>query len=319
MTNFTSPYLEPATPQVIQPSPVQTPSATPESPSKRSYKIISLILIPVLAILAMITLYVMTQARTMYKEASATPTPMPSPIASADPTATWQTYTSTDYGFTFKYPLDNKVSEKVPGYYVITKQDESVPQAGVSIEARMSGPYEAYDTAKKYFTDSFINSETSVSGMWEIFQGKGKDGMLKGVEFRSAITKYKTGAIEVEVLANTDYINQFDQILSTFKFAESNTNPTESLIKSAIVDTTYTTNKVAGISRENINVTITKISGDYAMGTVSVNRPEGQPGQVWYATHHDGKWTQIWAGQEPPSCELMTEWKFPQNIFECAK
>lgn len=151
------------------------------------------------------------------------------PTAVPDPTAYWKTYVYGKYGYSFKYPSEYAVEERAPGFVVIVAPEEHVAQSGISIESRLLGHYADYADTKNIITSTNAISETKTLGDWEIFQGTGKDGMLRGVEFRFGIAPYKTGAIEVETLATTPYVKVFDQILSTFIFTDTTTTPTPSI------------------------------------------------------------------------------------------
>jgi hypothetical protein len=102
-----------APPTPIVEAPVSpAPIAVQPVPNKK-FSALLLILVPILIGTAVIGIYVMLQARTMYQEAIATPTPSPSPIASVDPTADWQTYTNNLFLFSFKYPSKYSLTDNL--------------------------------------------------------------------------------------------------------------------------------------------------------------------------------------------------------------
>jgi hypothetical protein len=144
--------------------------------------------------------------------------------ATPDPTSNWKTFVSSSYGFSFKHPDTFEVKENAPGYFVITPTLENAfsgsLEQGISIDARLTGPYSNIDTARQSITEPLIISENVKIYEWEVYQGVGKDGMLKGVEFRMAITPYKTGVIKVETITNAKFLEIFDKVLSTFKFTQ---------------------------------------------------------------------------------------------------
>jgi hypothetical protein len=154
----------------------------------------------------------------------ATQTPSPAEAKAQEGTANWKTYTNTKYGFSFKYPDGFQVKERASGYFVITTTSENSfngsLQEGISIDARLLGSYANIDSARNTISNSLVVSENKKVSNWEVTQGVGKDGMLKGVEFRQAIIPYKTGVIEVETITNAKYLSIFDQILSTFQFTK---------------------------------------------------------------------------------------------------
>lgn len=146
------------------------------------------------------------------------PSSSPVPTASIDLTADWKTYISDKYGFSFKYPGDFKVEERAPGFFVITSPTEHTPQGGISLDARQSGSYQTLEKAQDYINTTFTVSKTETVNDWSVFNGIGKEEMLKGLKFKLAITPYQSGAIEAETIDSEPYSSLFNQILSTFKF-----------------------------------------------------------------------------------------------------
>jgi hypothetical protein len=207
------------------PQPMSHPSITTQ-PNPSKFLTILLTLVVLISLSGLVYFYLQTQSLKQQLVLQTKPTPTISDTPkiqtspTTDPTANWETYTNKDLHITFQYPDQFVVVEPAPGFLKIKNDNDPVAQAGISIETRGSGPYTTYSEAQSYFQDSFNVTETKNVGMWQIFQGIGKEGMLKGVEFRSGIIEYRGGALEMEVLADTEYIQYFDQILSTFKFTE---------------------------------------------------------------------------------------------------
>lgn len=133
-------------------------------------------------------------------------------------TSNWKTYTSSKYGFTFKYPQDYQVEERVDGFFVITVSDGGAPQEGISIDARLQGIYETFEKAQNWINTDLQISQTSQIGNWSIFIGVGKEGMIKNIEFKHAISPYKNGAIGVETINNSPYKDIFEDIVKSFQF-----------------------------------------------------------------------------------------------------
>ncbi len=220
------------TPNTI-PTSINPPMPTPAQKNNNSVIIVLCLLIAILVGVSAY-LYGVNQGKLQSSQSQNnvtvnTPTEIPNNLTSTQPilpTTTpdsmtnWKTYTYQKYDYSFKYPSNYTVEERAPGFLVITSPEEHVAQGGISIESRLTGPYANYTNSKRMITTTNTISETKTINNWEIFQGIGNDGMLKGVEFRFGIAPYKTGAIEVETLANTQYINIFDQILATFKFTQ---------------------------------------------------------------------------------------------------
>lgn len=128
----------------------------------------------------------------------------------------FKTYTSTKYGFSFKYPQDYKVEERVDGFFVITAPGEHVPQGGISIDARLQGIFETYEKAVNYYTTSLELSYNVQKPNVSVFIGVGKEGQIKGIEFQNAVLRYKTGALGLETINVEPYKSIFGTILSNF-------------------------------------------------------------------------------------------------------
>jgi hypothetical protein len=89
----------------------------------KKFPILLLFLIPILVIVAVISIYVLLQARTMYQQTIVIPSP--TPVVAVDPTADWQTYTNSELGFSFKYPQGwNENDENSPGIISFTQNTE---------------------------------------------------------------------------------------------------------------------------------------------------------------------------------------------------
>jgi hypothetical protein len=203
------------TPPVLPQTPVE-----PEKP-KKSY---TWLLILALFVLAAGLSFFAWESYRLKSQLAQVVQPSIEPSSSVNSTAGWKTYSNEALGFSFSYPEEYQVEERVPGFLLIVKPSENVAQAGISLETRLNSPYQTYASAQEYIKNTFDLLETKKINQWEVFKAKGKEGMLIGLEFRLAIAPYKTGAIEMDVLENTDYVNNLDQILSTFKF--SNTEQT---------------------------------------------------------------------------------------------
>lgn len=97
------------TPQPV-PAASPPPTKTPTSPkSKKKLWIVLIIIVLFLIIVGGASAFFIIQ------ESSQTPTPTPTPVLqtptpTSDPTADWQTYTNTEFGFSFKYPQNMKTS-----------------------------------------------------------------------------------------------------------------------------------------------------------------------------------------------------------------
>ena len=134
-----------------------------------------------------------------------------------DPTADWKTYTAN--GFTFRYPGDFIVEERDKNFFVITlEKDKLIPQAGISIDAKLLGNFASYDVAVSKTKESLTNITTQELPNGIKISGKVGPGFGENLSINKALLKYKGGALNVETLINEPYSEIFDQILSTFKF-----------------------------------------------------------------------------------------------------
>lgn len=61
-------------------------------------------------------------------------------------------------------------------------------------------------------------------------------------------------------------------------------------------------------------VSVGKVAGDFAVG--SVNQIEGG-GSVWFAQKVQGKWKKIFGGQNPPTCDSISQYKMPKELSNC--
>ena len=145
------------------------------------------------------------QRQQLAQEVVPTFTPRPSVTATADPVADWKTYTNTQYGFEFKYPNN---------YTVSTNQSTNVAPA-------VSSPYVDVEI-RNYQIPSLIGGNSITIGEVIAIKypiGGNRDG---GIEYQidipsSNITIFFGGKNS----SSLNYVSEYDQILSTFKFTPS--------------------------------------------------------------------------------------------------
>lgn len=323
---------------------IDVPVSRLDIPSHKKSPILLFIALALLSVVSVFAIYLFLQVRTLTLDATATPTPNPTPIASVDPTEDWQTYTNVKYKYQIKYPSDYvvgytnfftgtfDVSNGKEELVTILPKPEDVFRDFIEIQTineklgkknfkeileetyrlQKQNPLttrisEIYPTSYNGIkvSEYVFSSQAIYTPSWG---SESQGGEYKVVMFTQDDITYAI------ILTNKGQV--FDQILSNFKFTTN--ADLESTLTSVIRESTYAANK-SGVAKDQINVMVSKIDGEYAQGTVIISQAEGNPGSVWFASFHDGKWTQVWAGQEPPSCELMTEWNFPTSIFECAQ
>lgn len=184
------------------------------------------------------------------------PTLSPSPTSTPDPTANWKIYTSSEFGFTFKYPQDWDVKKETPEivkyrefgspdfesgkmfggcdlYIQNTRQPSTVIALDI-IEPEVDGVFcwsagHFYDYSKR--TISTLEKPATIGVMkWKVVDkyAKTPGGQLvtpewKGDMFQifSEFAKNRhdfTLALVYNTKQDTQAEKTFDQILSTFKF-----------------------------------------------------------------------------------------------------
>lgn len=146
----------------------------------------------------------------------------PSPSPYIDPTSDWQVYSNPSYNFSFKYPLNYRVQERVKGFLVLVKEGEPVAQAGISFDMRSIPTKSSFESIVKELYDTMNISKTYTvqagDNSWSVYEGEGKEGMIQGIKFVTAVILQNSKLIRTETIATSEYLENFNQILSTFKF-----------------------------------------------------------------------------------------------------
>ena len=215
--------VAPVSPEVDTAQPTSV-AVSSETPKKRFPLMIMAAVLIILAAVAVVVYVFGSKLSTTKSISTPTPIALATPSSTPEPTAVWKTYNERNNSFSFKYPPGYKVEERISGFIVISMVDASTSGGltdGINIDARTLGPYSSVSSAEASIRSSLKISETSKINTWQVFQGTGLEGMLKGVGFRQAIAPYKTGAIEAEVVLTGLYTDIFDQVLSTFEFQAS--------------------------------------------------------------------------------------------------
>lgn len=202
-------------------------------------------------IIAVILLVLLSSAYILGKNNSSkqSPTPLGSPkptAQTADPTADWKTYTNSDLGFSFKYPPDSKL--KVNCHDCGTSDiDISFPNDTYTlIQIGSTSNYDRDKPTVKDIVDSLIYVRKFSTDPYT--QQIRSPITLDGVEGEKLFSEEKIGDfirddIEIYVIKDKKlYSLDFrfeaknkqkmstlaDQILSTFKFTDSNTSVQDS-------------------------------------------------------------------------------------------
>lgn len=331
---------------VVQPTAPQPPSdpkslmdrtIEPSKPAKSPLVPMLLVLFLVASALAVYFYFFPRTTPTALTDSS--PTPASSATASADPTADWQTYTDQGMGYSVKYPMEANLNLYEKKYFRVSymghKQIESgrtetslfdgysvtiVPTTdGNSLDEIYTKRVESFDNACDP-TQMGQSSKITISGYQAIKYSASCLG-----DYTTYIINHNNSFVDITLMTTGDgedlpkYLAVTNQILSTFKFTDdtSPTNSDESELISTITKVALANNTNPDLSVNDITIKVQKLTSTHAMGTLQWQLPDGQPGSVWFAAKHDGVWTQVWGGQEPPDCNLMEEWNFPSSVFEC--
>ncbi|KKP92828.1 MAG: hypothetical protein UR98_C0017G0020 [Parcubacteria group bacterium GW2011_GWA1_36_12] len=196
-----------------------------------------LIIIPVAFVLGIVATFLYfqlkpkptTPSQATQTEQVSTPTTSPkaSPQQATDETANWKTYTSS-CGFSFKYPADYKVTYKQNVCEPESHQDATIksPDEGqtlwINIQIDGTKKYKTFDEAINGFVGwpkqdqelTKIQGEPAVRAKLRENQ---QAGFNRGVSTGILILRNGTFYL-FSVTGDESTINNFDQILSTFKF-----------------------------------------------------------------------------------------------------
>jgi len=207
-------------------SQVGTPKVGGVSPlvvPHKKFPILLLFLIPILIIVAVIAIYVLLQVRTMYQQtvAVASPAPSPTPIASADPIADWQTYNNPSALFSFKYPLDLKITidcieKKTCNESFINIGDINIQQFKTNSSCENINNSSFSDPVEK--SNIKLDNQESLLISSDNFQVEGNEP----ANFRIICVTLGAKSIKIQYSApiNSIELGRFNQILSTFKFTD---------------------------------------------------------------------------------------------------
>ncbi len=219
MDNQSPPTPEPQSSiQEINPG---TNPGQPGNPTSRNWKKWILIGLVLLLVIVGGSAFVFSQQKSQEPEVASTAKPtVSSPSPTPDPTADWETY-ATD-NFSFQYPADYVIQERVRGFFVMNLANVTpAPLQGIFVDTRHN---DTYENMVKTQENGLINPIVRDIANGIIISGNIGPGFGEGMSVRTAILKYKQSAITIapDQTVSTDF---FAQILSTFKFIDSNVNP----------------------------------------------------------------------------------------------
>jgi hypothetical protein len=161
------------------------------------------------------------------------PLPVVNVVATPDETANWQLYSNSKYNFSFKYPLgweiiSSPITEDKPDMFDIvvdklnarktgfTSIEFSINMANATHLTTISQAEAIYKISKNQIKKNItIDNKSAI-----VISGVTDDPDPGSRKFRQYIFVQLDNNVLVIQLGNKDYQNDFDQILSTFKFTE---------------------------------------------------------------------------------------------------
>lgn len=220
---------------------MQSPVDPPKSSGKKVGYVIAAI--GLILILAVGGIFAFTQ---LSSDSDTSPAPQPAlstlptsapaaavPTTAPDPMADWQTYTNSDYGFSFKYPSEYELIEThfTDGSYNIFISTETLAETPsdegnyAPIQITIKKTVDSLEDAEALFNDNFVNTEKILSGSSAelLLTGSGAEGTT--FEGSSVLSAYFLNDFLVNFTLINTIINDatFEKILSTFKFTTTST------------------------------------------------------------------------------------------------
>ncbi len=182
-------------------------------PVPKKSPVLLFIALVLLSLVSVLAIYLFLQVRTLSLEQTS-PSPTPTPVASADPTATWETYFDSKYQFSFKYPNKYNInrSDRVEGdgvnYYF-----EPDNKLIIIVEESFK---------KNQVLDSKENGTNTLGENTWTFIHKNKSLLEKGANDSSYALQLAIDDILVSFIQPNDPMLTDDgfNILSTFKFTD---------------------------------------------------------------------------------------------------
>ncbi len=232
-----SPVAESSTQPVISSvsesvNPVASALANDQKPKTNSFLVILLSIL--LFISVSIAGFFAFQNQKLIKEITASkimPTPVVTdePIAISDPTADWETYTNEENGYSIKFPKNIYIRLGCLGEELLLQRYDGVNRPPL---AMVDCPRDSrYSLESKTFTS--IQNEPEETNYYNIVKKDIEIGGILGKLYTFTFTEIEDGPYPkwyVKALVNKnnktyeiyfddkEYLNVFDQILSTFRF-----------------------------------------------------------------------------------------------------
>lgn len=203
---------------ILSPDPAPSPSESDPTvvpnvaPVPKKSPILLFIVLVLLSIVSVLAIYLFLQVRTLTLEKTSpapTPTPLPIPIASADPTASWKTYTNEEYNFSFKYPQSfNYLTEDedfTDGDFKGVVIVQNFPRSKTPNYSE-NATFQMLIYVKRDIGDTANQESLASHGGNGAYINKVKNGYVYRINF---------------TLNKTDNVNLPDQILSTLQFTNA--------------------------------------------------------------------------------------------------
>lgn len=268
-----------------------------------------------------------------------TPTQTPSTTPSQTPNqaTNWKTYTNTQYNFSIEYPDNWSLREFEDGAAFNPISKPGYPDASDSIFISV-GP-----KIGNYTTDSLENY-AKIAASVEI-QNYNKLASINPVTTTNGVVGYETtwmiqpitggGTVSESLpityfempgnqsqliriyLERAEDLETYQKMIKTLKTTQPNGTPTPTVDEATLLKTVM--KKYIALkhnSDENsLNVSVSKIEGNYAKGGVS---DEGGGG-MWFAAKEGGVWKLVWDGNGIISCSTFELYpNFPTSMVpEC--
>jgi hypothetical protein len=311
---------------VSQAEPEAESSTMHEIPKKKSSILVILIILLIFTSISSLAYW-------MYQKQQASPVSSPEPsaqvvIPTPDVTANWKTYEDTKNKFSIRYPESYSLESGSATQTVYINKNIELSISTVST-SDCRGDCPVVESAKDVQIDN-ISAKKMEGYLGEIggnipqrfviyeinSQNKYIKFNLQAVPLKLTPIEYKKYFIPGKILEiNADDKVVFDQILSTFKSLSTTSTDERATLTQYLIDQYFAQSQKYGYSREQIQIIISKIEGNFAFGSSKI---DDAGGDGWYATKINGQWKIIEQTQEPPSCELMTQYNFPKSIYgEC--
>lgn len=225
------------------------PPVQPASPPKKPFPFLLLFAIIILIAFSGSIAYLFAQNMVLRQQLAnlqASPSPIPTPAIVADPTADWKTYTGSEIGFSFKYPANFGNQGLIAGPFTGKSSFLQSFSDPLTIRDNTDAPFDGFSVyvvtdMKTSSVDQYLRNELSVMNENEFsrMQGARRQEFSGGTALVTDSQGYyyfstpdpQKFIVFVYLQANPSFKQTFDQILSTFKFMDTQPPATPTVIK----------------------------------------------------------------------------------------